>query len=436
MNTLLIYIVKAAVYLAGFYLVYRLFLSRDTLYSRNRTYILLSVISAFVFPLITIQTSKPLNIPLFGKVLSEIFVTGAGNNNSSANQDITTIIGYKELSIIYFTGLIFFGLKLIIDFLELVFLINRKDKMGSHIIRFRGLNTAGFSAFGYIFINSRISTEEADEIIKHEQNHLNHHHSFDIVFIEAVKVFQWFNPFIHLFSRSLRAVHEYQADEECISLGTSVSNYQRLLMNQIFKSKIFTVTNSFSNPSLIRKRMIMMTKQRSKSLTNLKMLMIMPVIALVMLAFSTCSEQEQSSKGQTGIMTEPPPPPPPPPVSGSGDVIAEQALRGAEYSEPFVVVEEMPMFPGGETALLKYLGENTKYPESAKVNGTQGKVIIRFAVDTEGKVTKESVLKGVDPALDEEALRVVRTLPVFKPGRQGGKAVPVWYMVPINFTLK
>ena len=105
-------------------------------------------------------------------------------------------------------------------------------------------------------------------------------------------------------------------------------------------------------------------------------------------------------------------------------------------SEPFVVVEEMPMFPGGEMALLKYLGENTKYPESAKVNGIQGKVIIRFAVDTEGNVTKESVLKGVDPALDEEALRVVRTLPVFKPGRQGGKAVPVWYMVPINFTLK
>jgi len=86
--------------------------------------------------------------------------------------------------------------------------------------------------------------------------------------------------------------------------------------------------------------------------------------------------------------------------------------------------------------LLKYLGENTKYPESAKVNGTQGKVIVRFAIDTEGNVTKESVLKGVDPALDEEALRVVRTLPGFKPGRQGGKAVPVWYMVPINFTLK
>jgi TonB family protein len=426
--------IKAAVYLAGFFIVYRLFLSRDTLYSRNRTYILLSVISALILPLVTIQTSKPINFPVFGKVLSEIFVTGAGRSNLSASPDFSALIGYKGLSIIYLTGLIFFGLKLIIDFLELAFLISRKDKSGSHIVRFHGLNTAGFSAFGYIFINSRISTEEADEIIKHEQNHLNHHHSIDIVFIEVVKVFQWFNPFIHLFSRSLRAVHEYQADEECISLGTSVSNYQRLLMNQIFKSKIFTVSNSFSNPSLVRKRMIMMTKQRSKSLTNLKILMIMPVITLLMLVFSTCTEQGKSSESLTGIMTEPPPPPPP--VPGSGNVINENLSSGDESSEPFVAVEQMPMFPGGEPALLTYISSNTNYPESAKVGNIQGKVIIRFVVSAEGKVTKETVLKGVDPALDEEALRVVRTLPEFEPGRQGGKAVPVWYMVPINFTLK
>jgi TonB family protein len=435
MNILLLNMIKAAFYLAGFYIVFRLFLSKDTLYSRNRTYILLSVIFALILPLVTIRTGKPLNIPVFGKVLSDIFVTGAGKGNSSAIQDYSALTGFKGLTIIYLTGLILFGIKLVIDFLELTFLINHKDKTSSKIIKFHGLNTAGFSAFGYIFINSRISSEEADEIIRHEQNHLNHHHSFDIVFIEIVKVFQWFNPFIHLLSRSLRAVHEYQADEECINLGTSVSNYQKLLMNQIFKSKIFTVTNSFSNPSLVRKRMIMMTKQRSKSLTSLKIFLIIPVIASVMLAFSTCSEEKQSAENQAGIIVEPPPPPPPP-VSGSGNIIIEQQLSGSESAEPFVVVEQMPMYPGGELALLKFIGENTNYPESAKVNGTQGKVIVRFAVDVEGNATRETVLKGVNPELDQEALRVVRLLTRFKPGRQGGKAVPVWYMVPINFTLR
>ncbi len=104
--------------------------------------------------------------------------------------------------------------------------------------------------------------------------------------------------------------------------------------------------------------------------------------------------------------------------------------------EPFVVVEEMPMFPGGEVALLQYLGDHTNYPEVAKENNIQGRVIVRFCVTSKGGVSQVSVLKGVDPELDEEAMRVVSTLPAFKPGKQGGKPVPVWYMVPITFTLK
>jgi protein TonB len=104
--------------------------------------------------------------------------------------------------------------------------------------------------------------------------------------------------------------------------------------------------------------------------------------------------------------------------------------------EPFVVVEEMPMFPGGDPALQLYIAEHTQYPEVAKENNIQGRVIVRFCVTSKGTVNQVSVLKGVDPELDKEAIRVVGTLPPFKPGKQGGKPVPVWYMVPITFTLK
>ena len=102
---------------------------------------------------------------------------------------------------------------------------------------------------------------------------------------------------------------------------------------------------------------------------------------------------------------------------------------------PFVVVEEMPVFPGGDAALLKYIGENAKYPEKAKANKVEGKVIVRFCVTDTGGVDRVTVLKSVDPELDNEAVRVVKTLPKFKPGKQGGKAVNVWYMVPITFGL-
>jgi TonB family protein len=103
--------------------------------------------------------------------------------------------------------------------------------------------------------------------------------------------------------------------------------------------------------------------------------------------------------------------------------------------EPFVVVEEMPMYPGGEGELLKFIAENTRYPEEVKAQKIEGKVVVRFIVNTEGETEGMSVLKGVHPLLDAEAVRVVGMLTGFKPGMQGGKAVPVWYMVPVNFVL-
>jgi periplasmic protein TonB len=117
-------------------------------------------------------------------------------------------------------------------------------------------------------------------------------------------------------------------------------------------------------------------------------------------------------------------------------VVAEEVKENVDDAEPFVVVEEMPMFPGGEAELLKYIADHTQYPEVAKENNIQGKVIVRFCVTSKGGVDKVEILKSVDPELDKEAIRVVKTLPAFKPGKQGGKPVPVWYMVPINFTLK
>jgi TonB family protein len=423
MNTVLIYMMKTALYLAAFYIFYALLLSKDTLYGRNRTFILLSLLCSLLFPLITIQTRQPFNLPFFGKTLSEVLIQGIpGGSSETAASEGSGTSWPGIVWTLYLSGVTIFGLKLIIDVTELVYLIIRKKNHGSKIIRFRGFNTAGFSALGYVFINLRLSPEESKAITKHEENHIEQNHFFDIVFIEIIKVLQWFNPIIYLYDRSLRAVHEYQADEGCLNSGVSVANYQSLLLNQIFRSKIFPLTNCFSNPTLIKKRMIMMTKTRSGAIANLKLLLVLPIVAVVMLIFSSCSESKQSIEDEFKEMTSPPPPPPP---------VSEDTEPA-----PFVVVEEMPMFPGGEAALLEYIRENTQYPEVAKENNVQGKVIVRFCVTSKGTVDQISVLKGVDPELDEEAKRVVSTLPPFRPGRQDGKPVPVWFMVPITFTLK
>lgn len=114
----------------------------------------------------------------------------------------------------------------------------------------------------------------------------------------------------------------------------------------------------------------------------------------------------------------------------------QQKEEVVEESEIFVVVEDMPEFPGGETALRSFINKNVNYPVIAAENGIQGKVYVRFVVDKDGSVTNAEIARGVDPSLDQEALRVVRTLPKWKPGKQRGKPVRVSYTVPINFQLQ
>jgi protein TonB len=148
---------------------------------------------------------------------------------------------------------------------------------------------------------------------------------------------------------------------------------------------------------------------------------------------------------------KPPPPPPPPPEVieiVEDDVVIEDEIEiedtesdedleivEEDDEEVFMVVENMPEFPGGDLGLMKYIQKNVKYPPIAKEYNITGKVYISFVVDKSGSVTNVKVVRGVDKNLDAEAVRVIESLPKYKPGKQRGKAVKVMFTVPINFTL-
>jgi len=150
---------------------------------------------------------------------------------------------------------------------------------------------------------------------------------------------------------------------------------------------------------------------------------------------------------------KPPPPPPPPPevieiVEDEVEIEEELEIEDTESDEDeqieieeeddeefFMVVENMPEFPGGDLGLMKYIQKNVKYPAIAKEYNITGKVYVSFIVDKSGSVTNAKIVRGVDKNLDAEALRVVKSLPKYKPGKQRGKAVRVMFTIPINFTL-
>ena len=120
-------------------------------------------------------------------------------------------------------------------------------------------------------------------------------------------------------------------------------------------------------------------------------------------------------------------------IDSAMKVIAPEPVRNDEI---IVFSQEPPIFPGGPTALLKYIADNTKYPQEAIDINMQGKVIVKFAVMYDGSVSRIEVLRGVSPLLDNEAMRVVSTLPKWRPGKQNGNPVSVWFMVPVSFELK
>jgi protein TonB len=149
---------------------------------------------------------------------------------------------------------------------------------------------------------------------------------------------------------------------------------------------------------------------------------------------------------------KPPPPPPPPPeiieiVEDEVEIENEVEIEETDTDEDeiveieeddeefFMVVENMPEFPGGDLGLMKFIQKNVRYPAIAKEYNITGKVYVSFIVDKQGSVTNVKIVRGVDKNLDAEALRVVSLLPKYKPGKQRGKAVRVMFTIPINFTL-
>ena len=262
----------------------------------------------------------------------------------------------------------------------------------------------------YIFINSDDYRNNPREILTHEMAHIHYRHTFDLIFIDLLCCLQWFNPVIWLFRRELRSVHEFQADAAVVNSGINAKNYQILLIKKAAGRNWSSVVSSL-NHSNLKNRIAMMSKKSSKS-AALKVLLPIAVTACLAVTFANCNNSMLLS---------------------NDDKINEKSFTNQD--EPYVIVAEMPEFPGGEKALLKYIAENVVYPQEAKEKDIEGSVYIKFVVNSEGKVQDVETLRGVDPLLDQEAIKVIESLPDFKPGREDGKPVNVSMQVPIMFKI-
>jgi hypothetical protein len=279
----LYYLAEANLYLGVFYAAYCVFLRNETYYQLNRAYLLCSCVVAFVLPVLQIGLLKPAEVAVATSV--DYVLPIETTQVPIVYNNIAPVVAAPALStddylwFIYLTGVVVLFIVLLVKLYSLYRLINKatySKKAGYKLIELPKSDIA-FSFFNYLFIGT--NAHGAHTIMKHELVHIRQKHSVDIIFLELLKIINWFNPIIYLIQTSLKTVHEYIADEQTSAHETDPISYATFLLNNAYGTGGPAVTHSFFNYNLLKKRIAMLNQKRSGNLARLRYLVALPVLA-------------------------------------------------------------------------------------------------------------------------------------------------------------
>ena len=433
MGLFFIYILKASVCLALFYLFYKVLLSKETFHRFNRLALLGILVLSCLLPAVKIAISEPTALNQTVSDLESLLMLAELNAGTEAAETVSRF-GWQEAMVgIYLAGVSFFCLKSLFGIGRIFAVIrrNRKERLadGSILVRYPG-KIAPFSWMHYIVMPDTDLQEDNRAIVAHEQAHIRLRHSWDLLLAQACIVVQWFNPAAWLVKQELQNIHEYEADDAVLASGVNAKEYQLLLIKKAVGSRLYSLANSLNHSSL-KKRITMMMRKKSNPWARAKYLYVLPLAAVAVAAFARPEISKPLEEISRVKVTEFP---------AISDAVTSESIEKNDTlkdneEEPYTAVEQMPQFPGGPSELMKYISANLRYPEDAKRDKTEGRVIARFTVKKDGSIGDVNIVRGVSPSLDAEAVRVLSGMPRWEPGMQNGKAVPTLYTVPVVFRI-
>jgi len=439
----LTYDLKVAAILAVFYMFYRVLLARETFHRVNRVVLLATAVASFVLPLCVITLHKTVVVDSAPSVSFGAFEAVADMSSETGMYPLWQSVAIA----LFFIGMASTLGHTLWSLFRIVKLIKHSQKYpqsdGTVICVTGNPDLAPFSWMHYIVMNRSDYLANDAAILTHERGHIRYHHSWDLLFVDTLTALQWFNPAIWMLRSDLRAIHEYEADGAVLSQGINARQYQYLLITKAASIGGYSLANGISH-STLKNRINMMLHTKSPRQRYLKLLALLPIVA-VALAVNAETEthyvytqpQQQTpvkkgakagtiKMGSKSIKV----------VKTDAQSKTDAATAQTSKQRPFDVVEHMPEYPGGASALFQFLAKNVKYPAAAEKAGTQGRVVVTFVVEQDGSIVEPTVTRSVSPELDAEAVRVINAMPNWKPGTQNGKAVRVKYTVPINFALQ
>ena len=458
MGILLVYMLKSAFSLALFYLFYRLLLSRDTFHRINRMLLLLLMPLSCLLPLIELNTQ---HLTLLTDVMQdwESWMLMMQEMPDARLAEKTATFSWSQLLVgIYLTGIVGCLLHTAGALIRLLRLLRQAEAQPLPYIQAKGIkllvredaDTSPFSWMNYIVVNRKDLMENGREILLHEVAHVRLHHSWDLLLCDLCCMLQWFNPAIWLLRQELQTLHEYEADSYVLSQGVNARQYQLLLIKKAVGTRLYSMANNL-NHSNLKKRITMMLKEKSNRWARVKYLYVLPVAALSVAAFArpevvaTSEEISAAKVNDLSAMVETllPENVQKTPLPQQRDTLKPRytpipvgkAPVKNDKGDVCQVPDEMPEFPGGTGALMKYLMENVRYPAEAMAKKQQGRVVVSFVVDKDGSIRDAKVIRAIDPLLDAEAIRVVESMPKWKTARVKGEDVNCQFTVPIIFSL-
>ena len=409
MSQFLIYEVKAALILTAFYLGFKLFLSSEKMHRFNRLVLLLSCLGSFVLPLCIITVHRALPLPEIVENVEDLSAPAASGEEAGRS-----IWEYLLISI-YWLGVSFVLARTMAGVISVLKLIK---SCRCHItpegdeLMISDADIPPFSWMKWIVMSSKDLESGNRHILEHEKAHVRLRHSLDVLLMDLISAFQWFNPTIWLLRRDLRAIHEFEADDSVLKGGADIKEYQYSLIRKAVSASGYSITNSF-NHSIFKNRITMMSKPKASVMRGLKVLYIIPLI---------CGSLALNARTV---------------VDYSGNVSDDKVSESPANQQQNVVPDERPKFNGGDAnEFAKWVMDNLYYPEEAKRDSLSGRVMVGFTVGKDGKVANVKVLRGVCESLDKEALRVVQASPDWTPGKKDGEAIDVTFTFPVEFRIK
>lgn len=414
MTPFLLYIGRSSLYLALFYAFFLLVMRRTTFFRLNRILLLAGTVVCFLLPFLRLRTVEmPL---LMAGPLSEAASEPALTDGPSAASPVP----YLELlyALGFLAVLSWTAAAMVRMYRTIRKGVATRLKDGIRLI----LTEADIPSFswGRTIVMSRKDAEQNPVIRLHEEAHIRKAHTLDILLFTAVTLVHWFNPLVWITLNELKLLHEYEADDAVLNHGIDATQYQLLLVRKAVGDKRFTLANGFQHAKL-KNRIDMMLQAPSSGWKRLSWLAILPFLAGTMFLCNPVRAKVVSADLPETVLSE----------------TAPAASPDTTQVIPFASVEVKPTFNGGTAnEFSKWVNENLKYPQAAKDAGIQGRILLQFTVYPDGSVRDAQVLRGVNPDLDAEALRVVSASPDWTPGYVNGKPVMVTYNFPVIFKLK